>query len=156
MFAQDAPGASPSGSDTRLRRLARSDATPPIIRPLVVLVDDDPLVLQALRRALRDEPVELRTSTDPEEVIEWVRREQVGLVIADYRIPGLLSGATLLQIVKAASPSTRRLMLTAWPDEALVRRAGEMGLMETLAKPWDDEELRRRVRQALADRSDEE
>ncbi|HYE97696.1 MAG TPA: response regulator [Planctomycetota bacterium] len=155
MAPQDIPGASGANSGTRVRPLDRRDAAPPVLRPLVVLVDDDPAVLQALRRALRDEPVELRTTTDPEEVIDWVRREDVRVVMADYRIPGLLSGATLLQIVKAASPATRRLMLTAWPDDALVRRAGEMGLMETLAKPWDDEELRRRIREALSPRDEE-
>lgn len=155
MFAQDAPGASGTGSGTRIRRHERSDAAPAKLRPLVVLVDDDPAVLQALRRALRDEPVELRTTSDPEEVIDWVRREPVRLVVADYRIPGLLSGATLLQIVKAASPTTRRLMLTAWPDDALVLRAAELGLMEMLGKPWDDEELRRRIRGALAPADEE-
>lgn len=156
MVAQDAPGASRAESETRLRRLPRTDETAPAVRPLVVLVDDDPHVLKALRRSLRDEPFELRTTTDPEEVIDWVRRENVRLVLADNRIPGLISGATLLQIVKAASPETARLMLTAWPDDALVRRAGELGLMETVAKPWQDDELRARIRRALSSSLDRE
>lgn len=156
MVAQDAPGASRAESETRLRRLSRIDETAPLVRPLVVLVDDDPHVLKALRRSLRDEPFELRTTTDPEEVIDWVRRDDVRLVVADNRIPGLISGATLLQIVKAASPGTARLMLTAWPDDALVLRAGELGLMETLAKPWQDDVLRERIRRALAGSSGEE
>lgn len=151
MVPQDAPGAKPHPHE----RQERGDAAAPVLRPIIVLVDDDPAILQALRRALRDEPVEVRTTTDPEQVIDWVRREDIRLVVADYRIPGLLSGTTLLQIVKAASPATRRLMLTAWPDNALVRRAGEMGLMETLAKPWDDAELRRRVREALSPRPED-
>lgn len=148
MVAQDPPGTS-EGAGTRRRMRTSENATPPRIRPLVVLVDDDPAVLKALCRVLQDEPVMLRATGDPEEAIEWVRREDVRLVVADYRIPGLVSGATLLQIVKAASPTTVRLMLTAWPDDSWVRRAGELGLMETLAKPWDDEDLRVRIREAV-------
>lgn len=117
-------------------------------RPLVVVVDDDPLVLSAIERLLRKEPIELRTSRNPEEALDWVRHEEVALLIADDRMPRM-SGTALLGIVKATSPGTRRLMLTGYAGETLLLAAGALGLMDLVGKPWDDDELKRLIRERL-------
>src|SRR5690348_12169747 len=99
---------------------ASSDALPAERgRPLVVCVDDEPQILSALARMLRAEPYEFRGSTDPEEALDWVRSGNVALFLADYRMP-FMSGTTLLQLVKAASPNTARLLLTGYPGETLL------------------------------------
>jgi len=117
--------------------------------PLVVCVDDEPQILSALSRVLRAEPYEFRTTLDPEEALDWVRTQKVAVLIADYRMP-LMSGTTLLQIAKATSPRTERMMLTGYPGETLVIAAGEAGLMHLVGKPWDDEALKKRIRGLLA------
>jgi DNA-binding NtrC family response regulator len=119
--------------------------------PLVVCVDDEPHVLTALSRALRQEPYEMRTTTDPEEALDWVRKEDVSLVLADYKMPRM-SGTTLLHLVKASSPRTARMILTGYAGESLVIAAGEAGLMDLVGKPWDDRALRETIRQRLAER----
>lgn len=116
--------------------------------PIVVCVDDEPQILSALSRLLREEPIELWTTADPEEALDWVRTEDVALLIADYRMPRM-SGTTLLQIAKASSPRTRRMMLTGYPGESMVIAAGSTGLMDLVGKPWDDESLRSIVREKL-------
>jgi len=121
--------------------------------PLVVCVDDEPQILASLSRLLRQEPYRLRTTTDPEEALEWVRSGEVALLLADYRMPRM-SGTTLLQIAKASSPGTARLMLTGYPGETLVIAAGEAGLMHLVGKPWDDEVLKRTIRGLLTRRGD--
>jgi DNA-binding response OmpR family regulator len=122
--------------------------------PLVVLVDDDPQILSAVARLLRAEPWELRTTTDPEEALEWVRSGDVALLVADYRMPQM-SGSTLLQLAKACSPATIRMMLTGYPGETLVITVGEAGLMHLVGKPWDDEALKRKIRDLLVRPNDE-
>jgi len=117
--------------------------------PLVVCVDDEPQVLASLSRLLRREPYRLRTTTDPDEAIEWIRSESVALLVADYRMPRM-SGTTLLQITKASSPGTARLMLTGYPGETLIIAAGEAGLMHLVGKPWDDEALKGQIRGLLS------
>lgn len=117
-------------------------------RPLVVAVDDDPLVLGSLERLLRREPIELRTSRDPEEALDWVRHGEVALLIADDRMPRM-SGTALLGIVKATSPGTRRLMLTGYASETLLLAAGALGLMDLVGKPWNDDDLKRLIRERL-------
>ena len=121
-----------------------------ISTPLVVSVDDEPQVLDALSRMLRAEPFEFRTTTDPEEALAWIRTERVALVIADYRMPGM-SGTTLLQLAKSTSPRTRRMMLTGYPGETIVIRTGDAGLMDLVGKPWDEETLKRMIRSRISE-----
>jgi response regulator RpfG family c-di-GMP phosphodiesterase len=119
-------------------------------RPLVVSIDDDPVVRAALTRALSDELYEFVTTGDPDEALDLVRTRRVSVLIADYRMP-VLSGTSLLQVVKATSPETARLVLSAYPETSWVQRASEMGVIDqVLAKPWDNDELRRKVRELLS------
>ena len=66
-----------------------------------------------------------------------------------------MSGTTLLQLTKAASPRTARMMLTGYPGETLVLSAGEAGLMHLVAKPWDDGALKQKIRGLLSGREEE-
>jgi DNA-binding NtrC family response regulator len=136
-------------TDTSVAALPQA-VVPRAGRPLVVCVDDEPQILGALTRLLRREPYELRTTTDPEEALDWIRGGEVALLIADYRMPSM-SGTTLLQIAKASSPHTARLMLTGYPGETLVIAAGEAGLMHLVGKPWDDQALKERIQKLLAE-----
>jgi len=126
----------------------RKEADPEAGRPLVVCVDDEPQILAALSRALRTEPYEFRTTSDPEEALDWVRTQEVAVLVADYRMPQM-SGTTLLQLAKASSPRTARMMLTGYPGESLVIAAGEAGLLHLLGKPWDEEALKTKIRDLL-------
>lgn len=118
-------------------------------RPLVVAIDDDPSVLSALARLLGDEPYEFVSTADPDEALDLVRTRRVTLLLADYRMPRL-SGTGLLQVVKATSPETIRLLLTAYPKATWVMRAAEMEVMESvLEKPWDNDGLKAEIRGRL-------
>lgn len=116
---------------------------------VVVCIDDEREILSTLERVLRDEPFEFLTTAEPEEALDWVRSRDVSLIISDYRMPEL-SGTSLLQVVKALSPGTIRVMLTAYPGEPVVQRARERGLMLLLTKPWDEASLRKTIREHLA------
>jgi len=118
-------------------------------RPVVLCVDDEPPILAALTRLLQREPYELVTTDDPEKALARVRSGDVSLVVADYRMPGI-SGTSLLQVIKAALPSTIRIMLTGYPRDGWIRAAEENGLMRVCTKPWDDAELKQLIRDELA------
>lgn len=119
-------------------------------RPVVLCVDDERPILAALVRTLRDEPYRVIATDDPEEALERVRSQSVRLILADYRMR-LISGTSLLQMVKAASPSTIRVMLTAHADDSLVQTAAGNGLMDVWPKPWDDQRLRTLLRELIRD-----
>ena len=117
-------------------------------RPLVLCIDDEKPILSALTRLLKREPYDLVTTDDPEVALETIRSGRVDLIVADYRMPGI-SGTSLLQVVKAASPATVRIMLTGYPQDGWIRAAEENGLMRVCTKPWDDAEFKQLIRTQL-------
>jgi DNA-binding NtrC family response regulator len=122
-----------------------------IRRQVVVLVDDDPQILSALGRALGDEEFELLSTNDPWEALEWIRTRDVGVLLADEHMP-VLSGISLFQLAKTHSPTTARIMLTGFAGEGMVVHARKEGLFMVFAKPWDDRELKRVIRERLRGR----
>jgi DNA-binding NtrC family response regulator len=116
--------------------------------PVVLCVDDERPILSALVRTLRHEPCRVVVTEDPEEALHLIRTGSVRLILADYRMAAM-SGTSLLQVAKAASPSTIRVMLTGYPEDDWVRTAAENGLMEVWRKPWNDQDLRAMIRERL-------
>lgn len=121
--------------------------------PVVVCVDDEPPVLAALQRTLRGEPYEVVTTREPGRVLEWLDRRDVAVVIADQRMPET-SGAELLEEVRRRSPSSRRVILTAYPESAVIRARATEEVERLLTKPWDGEGLRSAVRQLIRERAE--
>jgi response regulator RpfG family c-di-GMP phosphodiesterase len=122
-----------------------------IERHLVICIDDEAAILAALKRSLRHEPYDLLTTEDPEDALRWVRTRDISLVITDQRMPAM-QGTDLLDEVSRRSPSTARIILTAFPGSTaatprLCHRAECM-----ISKPWDTPMLRRTIRRFLLDR----
>jgi DNA-binding response OmpR family regulator len=116
----------------------------------IVLVDDEPRILAALQRALRGEPYDLLTTSSPAQALEWARRGGVSLMVVDQRMPGMC-GTELAQGVRQISPGTVRVMLTAYPGNALVRHGLAQDVEWLIAKPWSDAALRLTIRRLLRD-----
>ncbi len=114
-------------------------------RPAIVAVDDEPAVLAAVSRDLRTRFGEryriLRASSGPEalELLREVRRrgDQVALLIADQRMPGMPGTEYLVQ-ARELVPDAKRVLLTAYADtEAAIEAINSVSLDYYLLKPWD-------------------
>ncbi|MAK92226.1 MAG: hypothetical protein CMI13_13450 [Oleibacter sp.] len=117
--------------------------------PRVLLVDDEPNVLKALGRTLRQESVQIITAPSGEEALQMMREQPVDLLISDMRMPGM-SGAELLAQAAKEWPATRRVLLTGYADlESTIQAVNEGRIASYLNKPWDDLELRRVVGELL-------
>jgi CheY-like chemotaxis protein len=116
----------------------------------VVLVDDEPEVLAALRRVLCGEPYDLLGTSSPALALEWARQGDVSLIVLDQRMPGMC-GAELAEGVRRVWPGTIRVMLTAYSGNSLVRRGLAEDVEWLIAKPWSDEALRLAIRRLLRD-----
>lgn len=121
--------------------------------PVVLLVDDDPHVLSALRRALRREKVTIQTARDAREALARLAEGAVALVISDHRMPGM-SGVELLTVIRSDWPSTKRVLLSGWTGEIPAAELKAADLFEVLSKPWDDMELRTALRRAVGQAED--
>ena len=117
-------------------------------RPAIVVVDDEPTVLAAVARDLRrgfGEHYRIVRAGAGEEALEVLRElarrgEQVALLVADQRMPGL-SGTDYLVRAREIVPTAKRVLLTAYADtEAAIQAINEVSLDYYLLKPWDPPE----------------
>ena len=117
-------------------------------RPAIVVVDDEPAVLAAVGRDLRREfgeryrIVPVGSGEEGLEVLRELGRrgEQVALLVADQRMPGL-SGTDYLVRAREIVPTAKRVLLTAYADtEAAIQAINEVSLDYYLLKPWDPPE----------------
>ena len=116
---------------------------------VVVCVDDEPAILASLRRLFRNEPYRLLTTEKPDEAMTWVLEKKARVLIADQRMPSM-SGLQLLEIVRACSPETARVMLTGQSDlTGILKRRSIEAIELVVRKPWEPEELKSVVRKLL-------
>src|SRR5437763_2418431 len=117
-------------------------------RPAIVAVDDEAVVLSAIARDLRSgfgERYRIVRANSGEEGLEVLREllrrgDQVALLLADQRMPGL-SGTEYLVRARTIAPAAKRVLLTAYADtEAAIQAINEVSLDYYLLKPWDPPE----------------
>ena len=118
--------------------------------PVILVVDDDPQVLAAIRRDLRERyqaDYRILATASGESALETLgelkrRGDAVALVLSDQRMPGML-GVQLLARSRDLYPETRRVLLTAYSDiRAAIQGINEAHLDHYLEKPWDPPEER--------------
>ena len=118
-------------------------------RPVVVCVDDDASILSALRRTFRQEPFEFLATEDATEALDWVLLRKARIVLADQRMP-VVTGLEFLDLVKACSPSTIRIMITGQSDlTGILQRKKLESIQKLIRKPWDDAQLKAVLRGLL-------
>lgn len=110
-------------------------------RPTVLVVDDDPEALSALRRTLHSDAYNLVSTEDPFQALEWVKTGEIRLVITDEFMPVML-GTELLEAVRRTSPETATVLLTAYPKPDVLFRGFQQRVDLLLAKPWGNQALR--------------
>ena len=114
----------------------------------VLFVDDDEANLIVCEAACAGE-FEVLTATSAEAAMAHMRREEVGVIIADQRMPGT-SGVELLERVRLEYPDTVRLLITAYSDvQAAVAAINRGRVRRYLRKPWEPDELRAELGDAL-------
>lgn len=114
----------------------------------ILFVDDEPSLLQGLRRGLREmrHQWELEFAEGGPQALEAMSRAEPAVVVADIRMPGM-DGIELLHEVKRRCPGAVRLTLSG-SDDSLLRRA--VGVAHhCLLKPCQTEAIRATVERAL-------
>lgn len=125
-----------------------SDSLPP--NASLLLVDDEDNILRSLQRVLRKEPYELTTAPSGEAALALMEEHKFDLVISDARMPGM-DGPTLLSEIKKKWPEAIRILLTGYADiNSTIKAINEGQIYRYISKPWDDDELKLIIRQALA------
>ncbi len=105
---------------------------------LVLAIDDEPAILKALRRTLRDLPIRLVCLESAEEALEIMRMQLPDAIVSDHRLPGI-SGLELLIEVRTRWPQVRTLLHTGDP---VARERAEHLRLPALEKGAAPEALR--------------
>ena len=120
--------------------------------PTVLLVDDEPSVLSALRRLFRTQGYRIEQATSGADALALMRDVPIDLVVSDMRMPGM-DGAAFLAQVRSAHPSVVRILLTGYADiSATIAAINHGAIHRYIAKPWDDNDLLLVVSDAIARR----
>lgn len=107
----------------------------------VLVVDDEVLNLEVFRFNF-DGDFALATAHDAQEALEILGTEEIAVVVADHRMPGM-TGLDLLTWLAEHRPSTVRILLTAHTEPDLLLDAVNRGvLFRYIPKPWDPDAMR--------------
>lgn len=119
-------------------------------RAIILTVDDDPAVSQAVTRDLRERYAAdyqiVRAHSGPEGLgvlDELARRDQpVALIVSDHRMPEM-TGIEFLGQSRELAPDAKLVLLTAYADtDAAIAAINDIGLDHYLMKPWAPPEER--------------
>jgi two-component system response regulator HupR/HoxA len=117
-------------------------------QPIVLIVDDEPRVLDALEAILAEDFRVLR-ATGGDQALALLRAEpEVAVIVTDHRMPAM-TGVELLRRSQDLVPDAGRIVLTAYTDvDSLMEAINTGHIYHFVAKPWDPKELLVIVRRA--------
>ncbi|NOY53546.1 MAG: response regulator [Deltaproteobacteria bacterium] len=116
----------------------------------ILCVDDEKGVLRSIERVFLDEEYEILKATSGKEGLQILKEvSPIQIVLSDYRMPEM-NGVDFLREVCKGWPETVRIVLSGYADTvAVVEAVNEGQIYKFLAKPWNDDELRFAVSNAL-------
>ena len=125
----------------------------PQVTHLVLIVDDEPNIVSAVRRELMAASGRHRYVvegfTDPVEALERAKAQHFDVVISDFRMPGM-DGMAFLKAFALIQPDCARMVLSGQTDMAsLIKMVNESHIYRFIPKPWHDYYLKGSVAQAI-------
>jgi len=115
-------------------------------KPVVLIVDDEENIINALKRVLRKEPYEVVATTNPKQAIMFLECVRVSLVITDQRMDGITGDEVIAQ-ARIKCPGVKCIKLTGYSDG--LRNEKKNDFYQVVPKPWNDDELKILIRSVL-------
>jgi len=119
----------------------------------VLIVDDEKIERLAMRKFMTEWLPECHIVGEAEngkKAVEFVQSEPIHLVLMDIQMPGM-DGLTAIKQIKASSPHTKFIMLTAYDTFDYAKQAMQEGVTQYLVKPADKDETIAAIRAVAAD-----
>ncbi len=110
----------------------RSAAAPQ--RELILVVDDDPAILQLLKRWLSLRGYRVQTANNGIKALDFVKQQPPNLILLDINMPGM-NGVEVLRLLRERGYSGGVIGLTGSQDEKVLQSMLDMGSMDVLGKP---------------------
>ena len=120
--------------------------------PTVLVVDDEPAIVDSLQKILERESLRVLTAGSGGEALELLRRHPVSVLLTDLMMPGM-SGMDLLRASKSVAPETETVLMTAYGTVENAVEAMKQGAYDFVTKPIKRAHLVRVVGKAIEKRS---
>ena len=114
----------------------------------VLVVDDEPVVGDAVRLVLEDAGLRVARARDGESALAHPAFAECRMVLCDVLLPGM-SGLDVLRAMRERRPNLPIVIITGYATAGTADRTLEAGASAFLAKPFDDRELLELVRRVL-------
>jgi len=115
----------------------------------VLVVDDEPIVLQVFSRVLSEKGLRTRTASNAEEALKLLDEGGIACVLADKNMPGM-DGIEMLRRVREAQPHCAFIVMTGYASTDSAIEALRLGAVDYLQKPFDDlDDVARRIEEAI-------
>ncbi|MDL2355776.1 MAG: EAL domain-containing protein [Pseudomonadota bacterium] len=115
----------------------------------LLLVDDEPNIVAALKRLLRSDGYQILSALSGQDGLDVLANNDVDVIVSDQRMPGML-GADFLRAAKVRYPHTIRIMLSGYTElQSVTAAVNEGAIYKFLTKPWEDEQLRGHIAEAF-------
>jgi two-component system, NtrC family, response regulator PilR len=114
----------------------------------ILVADDEQSMREFLDIMLKKEGYRVFLASNGEEVMKWAEKEIFDLILMDIRMPRM-DGITVLKKVKASSPETIVIMITAYASADTAIQAMREGAYDYITKPFKVDEIKLVIRNAL-------
>src|ERR1700733_4718022 len=109
-------------------------------KPRVLVVDDEPQILESIHALLEDD-FDVVVSTDAVEAVEFLKSAQIAVILADQRMPKLTGGEFLARAREICDAT--RILITGYVDiDALIRAVNDGQIHSYVPKPWEPSNLK--------------
>lgn len=121
--------------------------------PHLLIVDDEPVILQILRNVFEDEPYRVTCVANGEDALRVIQEQGCDLLLTDKNLPDI-NGIELLRQAKEQDPNTEVIIITGYASLETALTALELDAFDYVLKPLDNIfEIRKKARRALEKKS---
>lgn len=114
----------------------------------ILVIDDEPIVLDSCRSILRQEGFEVNGVMDGREGLKKIEEDKYDAVLVDWKLPEI-DGMEVLRIIKKNHPDIIVVMITGYPSVESAVKAMKLGVSDYVSKPFTPEELKETLVNAL-------
>ncbi len=113
----------------------------------ILIVDDEQIVLDSVRKLLRKEDYRLFTALSAREGLTIFDAEDIGIVLTDLMMPEI-DGLEFMKLIKEKNANIPVIMITGYATISTALQATQLGAFDYVAKPFSRKELQSVVRRA--------
>lgn len=118
------------------------------MRISILVVDDEALIIDMLKRALVDKEIAVVGRESAHEALEYCKANSVDIVLSDIMMPGM-DGEKLFYELKKHDPFIQVIMITGYPALESIREMLEAGINDFIVKPFRIEHVREVISECI-------